>query len=143
MQQRTKQETPLWKIIVGVSVGALLAGFISWAVRLWMVNQASQHILETTNRQMQALQQREADRREAAELVKRQAAQRLADMQRQQAQAQMQAIAAETAKEEAWKRYYQRPAHCDDAVGDAFVECGNHFIRAKRKFEALYAAGKL
>lgn len=154
MQQRTKQETPLWKIIVGVSVGALLAGFIGWAVRLWMINQAVQHItdtanqasqriLENTNRQMQELQQREADRREAAEQIKQQEAQRLADMQRQQALAQMQAIAAETAKEEAWKRYYQRPAHCDDAVGDAFVECGNHFIRAKRKFEALHEAGKL
>lgn len=149
-----KQETPLWKIIVGVTLGALLAGFIGWAVRLWMINQAVQHltdtanqasqrILENSNRQMQALQQREAERREAAELGKRQEAQRLALMQRQQAQAQMQAMAAETAKEDAWKRYYQRPAHCDDAVGDAFVECGNHFIRAKRKFEALYEAGKL
>jgi hypothetical protein len=46
------------------------------------------------------------------------------------------------AKQDAWKRYYLRPAHCDTAEGRAFVECGNHYILAKWKggfkFEELY-----
>lgn len=149
-----REETPVWKIVVGVAAGVLVAGAIGWAVRLWLVNQAiqgitesavqaSQQIMESSNRQMQALQQQEAERQQAAAQTKLEAATQLAAQQRLQAQQEMAAIHAETAREDAWKRYYKKPVHCDDAVGDAFVECGNHHIRAKRKFEELYAAGRL
>jgi hypothetical protein len=47
-------------------------------------------------------------------------------------------------KQQAWRRYYQRPDICaEDRKGDFMVECANHSIRARREFEALYAAGKL
>jgi hypothetical protein len=46
-------------------------------------------------------------------------------------------------KELAWARYYKKPAQCDGSPGrDTIVECANHFIRARREFEAAYAAGK-
>jgi hypothetical protein len=46
-------------------------------------------------------------------------------------------------KERAWARYYTRPAQCDGEQGrDTIVECANHYIRARREFEAAYAAGK-
>lgn len=149
-----KEAPPLWKIVLGVATGALLAGLIGWAVRLWLVNQAiqsvtettaraSQQILENSQRQMQAIQQKETERQLAAAQAKQEAATQLVVQQRLLAQQQMASIQAETAREDAWKRYYKKPSHCDDAVGDAFVECGNHYIRAKRKFEELYAAGKL
>ncbi|MBL8388911.1 MAG: hypothetical protein JNK17_11920 [Hydrogenophaga sp.] len=149
-----KEETPLWKVVVGVAGGVLLAGAIGWALRLWLVaqavkeitesaNQAAQQILESSQRQMQVIQQREADRQEAVAKVRQEERLRIAMEQRLKAQQQMVQYALEAAKEEAWKRYYKRPVHCGDAVGEAFVECGNHHIRAKRKFEELYAAGKL
>ena len=50
---------------------------------------------------------------------------------------------AAEAKERAWARYYVKPAQCDVNPGrDTIVECANHFIRARREFEAAYAAGK-
>ena len=50
---------------------------------------------------------------------------------------------ADEAKERAWARYYVKPAQCDVNPGrDTIVECANHFIRARREFEAAYAAGK-
>jgi hypothetical protein len=46
-------------------------------------------------------------------------------------------------KERAWARYYTKPAQCEAAQGrDTIVECANHYIRARREFEASYAAGK-
>lgn len=46
-------------------------------------------------------------------------------------------------KEAAWQKYYKRSAQCDKPDGSGFVECANQHIRARRNFEALYAAGKL
>jgi len=47
-------------------------------------------------------------------------------------------------KERAWALFYKKPAACDDSPPKAsLVECANHFIRAKREFEQIYAAGKL
>jgi hypothetical protein len=46
-------------------------------------------------------------------------------------------------KELAWARYYKKPAQCEISPGrDTIVECANHYIRARREFEAAYAAGK-
>jgi hypothetical protein len=65
-------------------------------------------------------------------------------------QAERQALAAQRAaqqalerKERAWALYYTKPAQCDSNPPRAtMVECANHFIRAKRQFEELYAAGQ-
>lgn len=46
-------------------------------------------------------------------------------------------------RDAAWSGFYRKPANCDNAVGNAFVECGNHYIRERAKFENLYSAGKL
>lgn len=46
-------------------------------------------------------------------------------------------------KDAAWRKFYERPAGCDKAEGPALVECANHYIRARRSFDTLYAAGKL
>lgn len=47
---------------------------------------------------------------------------------------------AEAAKEAAWQRYYQRPPGCDGPSAN-IVECGNHYIRARREFEQAFEAG--
>lgn len=46
-------------------------------------------------------------------------------------------------KEEAWKRWYKKPARCERITDGNRVDCANQYIAAKRQFELLYAAGKL
>ena len=143
-----------WKTVGAVAFGVLIASALAYGARLWLVNQALKEmtttITNTTN------QMAESARLQAEKARREQEAQKartiLLDLQRKreeaerlQAQyaAQQAASDAVRTKEDAWKSYYKRPSHCDQAVGNAFVECGNHHIRAKRKFEELYEAGKL
>lgn len=137
----------IFKIAVGVALGLLLAGALAFGFRMWMVNRAfegitqtakesARQIMESSTRQMEAA--KEAEHRRKLEVLRYQAKQKETEERRLMAARQ-----AAQAREAAWNRYYQRPGHCDDAVGKAFVECGNHYIRAKRQFDALYDAGKL
>jgi len=65
-------------------------------------------------------------------------------------EAERKALAAQRAaqqaaerKDRAWALYYTKPAACDSNPTRAtMVECANHFIRARRQFEELYAAGQ-
>lgn len=48
--------------------------------------------------------------------------------------------AAVRRKELAWSRWYEKPRECiEDRRGERLVECANHYIRARREFEAAYA----
>ena len=42
--------------------------------------------------------------------------------------------------EDAWRRWYKKSAEC---AGGNSVECGNDFVRKRREFQQLYAAGKV
>ncbi len=46
-------------------------------------------------------------------------------------------------KEEAWQRWYREPEKCHRITDGNRVECANLYIAAKRRFERLYAAGKI
>lgn len=143
-----------WQTVLAVTAGFLTVSVLAFFGRLWLVNQAMtdirRNIMETSNRiNESARRQAEKARVEQKEQVRM--AQEAESQRRQEKAAGEHAVieakmAAEReahAKQDAWKRYYLRPAHCDMAEGRAFVECGNHYIVAKRKFEELYAAGKL
>lgn len=143
-----------WKIAGGVAAGILLAGAVSFLVRAWMVNQAVQEMQRTvsvtTKQMLQSAQRTEAkiksdQERRKADAVRLEQLRRLEAAKKERAahEAQQAAAGAEKARELAWQRYYEKPAHCDHAEGNAFVECGNHYIRAKRRFDQLYAEGKL
>jgi len=150
LDERRGSGTDPVKIAIGVAGGILAAGAIVFFARLWFVNHVVGQMNETVmtiNKQTQQHLERERQRAAAA-----QAAARQQDSDRRAMEAAVQrsreleakeAVARQTAKEEAWKRYYQRPETCDRAEGQAFVECANQHIRAKRKFEELWAAGKL
>jgi hypothetical protein len=48
--------------------------------------------------------------------------------------------AAARRKEQAWSHWYEKPRECmEDRRGERFVECANHYIRARREFETTYA----
>jgi predicted transcriptional regulator len=42
-----------------------------------------------------------------------------------------------------WASFYKKPPQCDDNPNrDLMIECANHYIRAKREFDATYGVGK-
>lgn len=52
--------------------------------------------------------------------------------------------AEETRKEAAWERFFVQSKKCSNVNDDAMrVDCSNQYIRAKERFEKLYAEGKL
>jgi hypothetical protein len=52
--------------------------------------------------------------------------------------------AEDAAKEAAWQRFFTPAKKCDTATDDAArVECSNQYIRARERFDKLYAEGKL
>ena len=150
LDERRSSGTHPVKIALGVAAGILVAGAIAFFARLWLVNHVVGQMNEavmTINKQTQQQIERERERAAAA-----QAAARQQEVERKAMEAAVQrareleakeTVARQTQKEDAWKRYYQRPETCDRAEGQAFVECANQHIRAKRKFEELWAAGKL
>ena len=149
-EERRRSDIDPVKIAVGVAAGILVAGLIGFLVRLWFVNQTIDRVNEAVMTMNQQTYQQIARQREQAAAIQAAARQQEADRRATDAATQrskeleaQQRLARQIAKEEAWKRYYQRPNTCDSAEGQAFVDCANEHIRAKRKFEELWAAGKL
>jgi hypothetical protein len=150
LEDRRRPEADPLKIALGVAAGILVAGAIALVARLWFVDQALGRVNEavmTINKQTQQQIERERERAAAVQAAARQqeAERRAIEAATQRAKEleTKERLTRQIAKEEAWKRYYQRPDTCDRAEGQAFVECANQHIRAKRKFEELWAAGKL
>lgn len=124
------------KIALGIFFGLMLV----WMVHTWreryQLHQASvafEQSMAAANVQAK-MQQRQRDERALDK--------RIADQQRLQARAAAEFTARAEArrKDEAWARFFQRS---DDCLRTSSVECGNQYIRARREFERLYAAGDL
>jgi uncharacterized membrane protein len=150
LEDRHKPEFDVWKIAIGVAVGILVASAIGYFVRIAMINHALGEFTKTTSNIVRDINQqtaREQERQERARsLAVQQEAARIADQaakQREREAAIQRSQEFRLAKDEAWSRYYRKPAACENADGQAFVDCANHHIRAKRQFEELWAAGKL
>jgi E3 ubiquitin-protein ligase DOA10 len=148
------KETDFFKITLAVMVGSVIAYFLIEAVERWRISQALQEMNRQSVAMMKNAQEEmswrmaEERRLKMAAILEEQA--RKAEQDRANAerlrievQRKKEAIAAEEAKELAWKKFYTKPAHCDVAVGSTLVECGNQYIRAKREFEQKYAKGSL
>lgn len=150
LEERRSQEVHVWKIAVGVAAGILVASAIGFFVRVSMINHAVGEFTRATSNIVRDMNQQTAREQERQERAKAVAAQqesvRRADeaaRQRAHEAAVQRAQELQFAKDQAWNRYYRKPASCQNADGQAFVECANHHIRAKRQFEELWAAGKL
>jgi uncharacterized protein HemX len=148
------EDKDFWRTAGAVALGILVAGAVAFGVRIWMVNLAlkevqqtitasSNQMIESAQRSAERLRQEQEERQTRALMLEQQRKQEEAARQRAIYQAQQSVIDEQRVREDAWTRYYKKPAHCDQAEGNAFVECSNHYIRAKRKFDELYASGKL
>ncbi|MET0282551.1 MAG: hypothetical protein ABW278_15695 [Steroidobacteraceae bacterium] len=64
---------------------------------------------------------------------------RHAEQQRAQEQANIERQRADAAKAAAWERFYKAPAGCaTPANWNIQVDCGNHFMRERSRFNAVY-----
>lgn len=144
-RQRTGggSQLPL-QIAVGVALGIIVAAAVIWGGKLLMLRLAAEAVSRSLREQAAAVEaQRNRDEEAAARA--RQAAIVQAAARQRTAEVQKRAVVDEKdRKEQAWARFYQKPARCDEATGGAWtMECANQFIRTKRDFEEKYAAGRL
>ena len=143
-QSWEREGTPVWKIVVGVTLGILLAGVIAFVVRAWLAQQAIEQIGQQAKKmliQQQQANQAARDKRLAEQAERdRIAAEQAAGRQ----QARSAASDAAIRRERAWAKYYKRSPMCDNQPSnETMVKCANEHIRAKRQFDEDYDAGKL
>ncbi|MDB5814558.1 MAG: hypothetical protein JWN23_1675 [Rhodocyclales bacterium] len=70
--------------------------------------------------------------------------QKKADVMRARDEAAVAAQAEEARKDAAWQHFFKKSKRCDAPTDDAIrVDCSNEYIRAREKFDKLYADGKL
>lgn len=131
-------------IALGVAAGIVIAAAVIWQFSEWRMRVALEDIQVKLRAAEAATQQQavaQAARVEAERLAEQR---RIAEGQRVAEQLKRQALDRAEAKEQAWKRFYQKPVRCDDSRGGTWsTECANEFIRAKRDFELRYAEGRL
>lgn len=137
----------IWKIVLGVAGGMLLASVIGWVVRVWMVNAAVEQGISEVQRisrmpdplQQGAVQALEAERRKAEDRERE-----LLFERSEQERVTQDGIRAEKqrawAMDGAWAAAYRKPSRClDPADMAAMTQCANEYIRARRAFEEQLA----
>jgi len=147
LQERTT--VPLFiHIAASAFIGSVASAFVCWQFVQWRANAAMEEAQMQMKRVVQEQQaQRQArDRQQADAQLRVQAAQRaaLAAVQAATEGEKRQQLEAQNRREETWARFYTKRAQRDESKGGSWtVECANEFIRAKRRFEELYAAGNI
>lgn len=130
-------------VIIGILVAtAIAAVYVRWSARSAAEANARataaeiERISRENQQQIEAAQQAAAQRQRAAEDEERARAEKIREQQRLTEQAQRASVSDAERKERAWAGYYRKPPGCADS---ASLECANHYIRARRAFEAQYA----
>lgn len=157
-----------WKVAAGIAVGVVLGATLVWGLDRYVLPATPSGLVQarestpcvgptaesgqraaprpavstpdTLATPDQALRTSTPEQAHPAESRQREAA---VETQREPDAGQYAAQLAAQRKERAWASFYSKPAACDDIPTKAtLVECANDFIRAKRRFEAWYAAGR-
>ena len=93
---------------------------------------------------LQASQERNAREKQLAEQSRLRREQKLQEAIASRDQAAEMARLDQERIEQAWARFYKKPKKCDNANDQTvIVECGNHFIRERQRFEKLWTDGKI
>ena len=140
----------VWKVAAGVAVGIVIGGALVWALDRHPAGRDDTPVAMTTATAMSTVAAIDVNPAAAEATVSESpqavvlapaAAPRAAETGA--AQALRSAQQAAERKERAWSLSYKKPAACEESPPKAsLVECANHFIRAKREFEQLYAVSK-
>lgn len=129
-------------VILGVLIAtAIAAAYVKWNARVTAEANARatqaeiERIAIERQQQIEAEQRAAAERQRLAEQEERQRAEKLREEQRL-AEESRRALLNDTERmEQAFAASYRKPPGCADA---ATLDCANHYIRAKRAFEAQY-----
>lgn len=120
-------------LILKIAAGILLAMFIAFVVKALITNYAVE----------QALIQYDAEIQQLKEIKKERG--QLLTKQKQLAQnAKQRDSAISREKQAAWSAWYVKPVECEkDQLSDLLVDCVNHRVRARDKFNLLWRKGEL
>jgi hypothetical protein len=148
-----EEERGEWYLAKQIAAGILIAAAVMFvgihlyaAVAVRVASKAAQELVQQSQQEMQEQLKRNAAQRRAQVEVQRVAKERKAAAelaQREEAARQAhleQANAA--AKQQAWRNFYKPSPECADPPDwDTQVECGNAHMRTQREFEARWASG--
>jgi hypothetical protein len=129
-------------VIVGVLIATgIAATYVKWSARVTAEANARatqeeiERIARERQQEMEAQQRAASERQQLAEQEARLRAEKLREEQRLAEESRRSAMTDAQRMEQAFAASYRKPPGCADA---ATLECANHYIRAKRAFEAQY-----
>lgn len=130
-------------VILGVLIAtAIAAAYVKWNARVTAEANARatqeeiERIARERQQQLEAEQQATAERQRVAADAERQRIERQREEQRIAEEARRATQSDTERMERAFAASYRKPPGCAEA---GTLECANHYIRAKRAFEAQYA----
>lgn len=134
---------PFLKAILGVAVVAVGVYVGSILYTKYMIHEATVFLNEAAS-EMQAGMREAAEKSHQHQLALEQQRTRQKqlelDFNREQLERQAAQQEAARYKEEAWKKFYKKPAKCENvSKREILVECGNHYVQEKNKFEEVWA----
>lgn len=141
-RQSNKSMDPMLKAIIGIFVvaaGVYIGNILYTKYMIHEVGLAMQQATTEFQADMQAQAERSRQHQLAVERERSRQKQMELDYKRQQMERQAALQEAERLKEAAWKQFYKKPEQCENATRhDVMVECGNLYVREKRKFEEIW-----
>ncbi len=141
-RQSNKSMDPMLKAVIGIFVvaaGVYVGNILYTKYMIHEVGQAMQQATAGFQADMQAQAERARQHQLAVERERTRQKQMELDYKRQQMDRQAAQQEAERLKEAAWKQFYKKPEQCENATRhDVMVECGNLYVREKRKFEQIW-----
>jgi hypothetical protein len=140
--RRNKGMDPMLKAIIGIFVvaaGVYIGNILYTKYMIHQVGQAMQQATTEFQANLQSQAERSRQHQLAIERERTRQKQIELDYKRQQMDRQAAQQEAERLKEAAWKQFYKKPEQCENATRhDVMVECGNLYVREKRKFEQIW-----
>ena len=139
---RKKGMDPMMKAVIGVfvvAVGVYIGNILYTKYMIHQVGQAMQQATSELQANLQAQAERARQHQLAVERERSRQKQMELDYKREQLYRQQAQQEAERLKEAAWNQYYKQPEKCENATKhEVMVECGNLYVREKRKFEQIW-----
>lgn len=143
-QRSNKGMDPMLKAVIGVlvvAVGVYIGNILYTKYMIHQVGQAMQQATAGFQANLQAQTERTRQHQLAIERERTRQKQMELNFKRQQMDRQAAQQEAGRLKEAAWKQFYKKPEKCEDATRhEVMVECGNLYVREKRKFEQIWLA---
>jgi hypothetical protein len=133
---------PMLKAIIGIFVvaaGVYVGNILYTRYMIYEVGKAMQQATAGFQADLQAQAERSRQQQLAIERERSLQKQMELDFKREQLYRQQAQQEAERLKEAAWNQYYKKPEKCENASKhEVMVECGNLYVREKRKFEQIW-----